>query len=153
MEKIEFIAVVGTLLRQLVKSQVIKKCLYSIIGLLPDRVVGIQAKVDKKMDKNNDDNDQQDRDGKEDEDELEGDHESDSVGQGSASIKLEPKSQACLRSLNLAVVFINAILVVSHFVKTQNLSSVSVTINIKIFTTAMPKQRPVNASLEDVTTT
>ena len=45
----------------------IKKCLYSIIGLLPDRAAGIQAKVDKKMDNDNDDNGQWDRD-----DELEG---------------------------------------------------------------------------------
>ena len=43
MEKIDFIAVVGTLLQLLVNSQVIKKCLYSIIGFLPDRVAGIQA--------------------------------------------------------------------------------------------------------------
>ena len=94
------------------------------------------------MDNDDNDNDQRDRDDEEedglyrddeeDEDELEGDHELDLVGQGSASIKLEPKSQACLRSLNLAVVFINAILVLSHFVKTQNLLSVDVTINIKI---------------------
>ena len=62
------------------------------------------------------------------------------VGQGSASIKLEPKSQACLRSLNLAVVFIDAILVLSHFVKTQNLSSVDVTINIKILLLPCPSK-------------
>ena len=58
----------------------------------------------------------------------------------SASIKLEPKSQACLRSLNLAVVFIDAILVLSHFVKTQNLSSVNVTINIKILLLPCPSK-------------
>ena len=74
-----------------------KKCLYSIISFLPDRAAGIQAKVDKKTNDNDNDNDKQDRDDEEDEDELEGDHESDLVGQGSASIKLEPKSQACLR--------------------------------------------------------
>ena len=62
------------------------------------------------------------------------------MGQGSASIKLEPKSQACLRSLNLAVVFIDAILVLSHFVKTQNLSSVDVTINIKILLLPCPSK-------------
>ena len=139
MEKIDFIAVVGTLQQLLVKSQVIKKCLNSIIGFLPDRVAGIQAKVDKKMD-DDDDNDQQDRDDEEDEDELEGDHKSDSVGQGSASIKLEPKSQACLRSLNLAVVFIDAILVLSRFIKTQNLLSVNVTINIKILLLPCPSK-------------
>ena len=140
MKKIDFIAVVGTLPQLLVKSQAIKKCLYSIIGFLPDRVAGIQAKVDKKTDDNNDDNDQRNRDDKEDEDELEGDHKLDSVGQGSASIKLEPKLQACLRSLNLAVVFINAILILSHFVKTQNLSSVNVTINIKILLLPCPSK-------------
>ena len=147
-EKIDFIAVVGTLLHLLVKSQVIKKRLYSIIGFLSDRAAAIQAKVDKKMD-DDDNNDQQDRDDEEDglyrddeedEDELEGDHESDSVGQGSASIKLEPKSQACLRLLNLAVVFIDAILVLSCFVKTQNLSSVDVTINIKILLLPCPSK-------------
>ena len=117
MEKLEFIAIVGTFLRLLVKSKAIKKCLYSIIGLLPDRAAGIQAKVDKKTDDDDDDNDQRDKDDEEDglyrddedEDELEGDQELDSVGQGSASIKLEPKLQACLRLLNLAVVFIYAI--------------------------------------------
>ena len=92
------------------------------------------------MDDNIDDNDQWDRNDKEDEDELEGDHESDSVGQGSASIKFEPMSQACLRLLNLAVVFIDAILVLSHFVKTQNLSSVNVTINIKILLLPCPSK-------------
>ena len=79
-EKIDFIAVVGTLLHLLVKSQVIKKRLYSIIGFLSDRAAAIQAKVDKKMDDDHD-NDQQDRDDEEDglyrddeedEDELEG---------------------------------------------------------------------------------
>ena len=90
------------------------------------------------MDDNDDDIDQRDRD--DEEDELEGDHESDSVGQGSASIKLEPKSQACLRSLNLAVVFIDAILVLSRFIKTQNLLSVNVTINIKILLLPCPSK-------------
>ena len=66
MEKIDFIAVVGTLLQLLVKSQAIKNCLYSIIGFLPDRAAGIQAKVDKKMDDDDDNNDQWDRDDEED---------------------------------------------------------------------------------------
>ena len=41
MEKIDFIAAVGTLLHLLVKSQAIRKCLYSIIGFLPDKAAGV----------------------------------------------------------------------------------------------------------------
>jgi hypothetical protein len=146
--KIDFIAVVGTLLRLLVKSQAIKRCLHSIVRFLPDRVAGIKAKVDNKTD---DDDDDDERDGhdeedglyrdddEEEEDELEGDVESDLVGQ-SASIKLEPKLQACLRSLNLAVVYVNAILVLSHFVKNQNSNDVDVNININILLLPYPSK-------------
>ena len=135
--KIDFIATVGTLLRLLVKSRAVKRCLYSISGFLPDRAAGIKAKDDNKTDDDDDDGDERDRDDKEDElcsdedededglyrddngDELERDDESDAVEQGSASIELDPKSQACLRSLNLGVVYFDAILVLSHFVKRQ----------------------------------
>ena len=146
--KIDFIAMVGTLLRLLVKIQAIKRCLYSIVGFLPDRAAGVKANVDNKMD-DDDDDDEQDRDeegdglyrdDEEDEDELEGDDESDSVGQGSASIKLEPKLQACLRSLNLAVVYMDAILVLSHFVKNQNSNSVDIIIDIKILLLPCPSK-------------
>ena len=41
MEKIDFIAAVETLLHLLVKSQAIRKCLYSIIGFLPDKAAGV----------------------------------------------------------------------------------------------------------------
>jgi hypothetical protein len=144
--KVDFIAVVGTLLRLLVKSQAIKRCLYSIIGFLPDRAAGVKAKVDNKTDgdDNDDERDDDEEDGlyrddeEEDDDELEGDDESDSVGQGSALIKLEPKSQACLRSLNLGVVYIDAILVLSSFVKIRNSNSVDVNINIKILLLPCP---------------
>ena len=102
----------------------IKQCLYSIVRFLPDRAAGVKAKVDKTD--NDDDDDKQDgdgeedglyRDGEEDDDELEGDD--DEEGQSCASIKLEPKSQACLKSLNLAVVYVDAVLVLSHFVGNQ----------------------------------
>jgi hypothetical protein len=160
--KIDFIAVVGTLLRLVVKSQAIKRCLYSIAKFLPDRAAGIKAKVNKETD-DDDDGNERDRDDEEDglygddkgglhgdddegglyrddeededEDELERDDDSDSnhsMGQGSASMKLEPKSQACLRSLNLGVVYIDAILVLSRFVRNQSSKSVTVNINIKV---------------------
>ena len=57
------------------------------------------------------------------------------MGQGSASIKfeLEPKLQACLRLLNLAVVYVDAILVLSRFVKKISKSAnVSININISV---------------------
>jgi hypothetical protein len=142
--KIDFIAVVATLLRLLVKSRAIKKCVSSIVEYLPDRAAGIKAKVDNKTE---DDDDEQDRDEEEDglyreyeedEDELEGDDESDSVGLGSASINLDPKSQACLRSLNLGIVYIDAILVLSHFIKNQISNSVDVNISIQVLVLPCP---------------
>ena len=124
--KINFIAVVGTLLRLLVKSQAIKRCLHSVDWFLPDRAV--KPKVEKKTD---DDDDERDRNDEEDglfrcdeeeEDELEGD--------GNASLKLEPKSQACLRLLNLGVVYIDAILVLSDFIKKKNSDHIKINISI-----------------------
>ena len=139
MEKINFIAIVGSILRLLVMSQAIKKCLYSIAGFLPDRAASIKAKVDNKTDRDDDDDNEQDKDDEEDrlyrdDDEEENEDELyvDSVGQGSESIKLGPTSLACLKSLNLAVVYFDAILVLSHFVKSQNSSLVEIEIDIKI---------------------
>ena len=138
-EKIKFIGVVGALLRLLVKSEAIKRCLYSIVGFLPDRAAGLKANDD-------DDDDERDRHDKEDglyrddEEEGEGDDELDSMGQSSASIKLEPKSQACLKSLNLAIVYIDAILLLSHFVKDQKSKSIDVKIDIQILLLPCPSK-------------
>ena len=95
---------------------------------LPDRAV--KPKVEKKID-DDDDDDERDRNDEEDglfrcdeeeEDELEGD--------GNASLKLEPKSQACLRLLNLGVVYIDAILVLSDFIKKKNSDHIKINISI-----------------------
>jgi hypothetical protein len=141
--KIDFIAAVGSLLRLLVKSKAIKRCLYSIVGFLPDRAAGIKTKVDNTTDDDDDERDGDDEeDGlRDDEDELEGD-ESDSVGQGSPSVELEPKSQACLRSLNLGVVYIDAILVLHAFVKDQKSIPVDVNIDIKVL--RLPKSKDIS---------
>ena len=137
--KIDFIAVVGTLLRLLVKSRALQKCIYSIVRFLPDRAAGIKAKVDNKT---NDDEDDEERDGDDEEDGLYRDDEDEelegdlgSVGQGSVSIK---KSHACLRSLNLAVVYVDAILVLSDFVRRENQKHVKVDIDIKILRVPCP---------------
>ena len=160
--KIDFIAVVGTLLRLLVKSKAIKRCLYSIVKFLPDRAAGVKAKVDNKTDDDDDDDkhdEDEDEDGgyKDDEDELEGDEEEDGgykddeedegglegdeeedeEGPSGASIKLDPKPQACLKSLNLAVVYIDAILVLSKFVKN---SAVDVKIKITVLQLIHPRK-------------
>jgi hypothetical protein len=151
--KIEFIAIVGTLLRLLVKSHAIKRCLYSVVGFLPDRAAGVKAKVDNKTD----DDDRRDRDEEEDglhrdyededEDELEGNDESNSVGQGSASNNLQPKSQACLRSLNLGVVYIDAILVLSHFVTSRN---IEINISLNVLLLPYPNQSKNSDSDSDM---
>jgi hypothetical protein len=136
--KIEFIAIVETLLRLLVKSRAIKRCLYSIARFLPDRAAGVKAKVDNKMDdeRDGDDNNERDRE-EEEEDGLyrddEGNEEEElQQGQGSASelTKLETKSQACLRSLNLAVVYTDAILVLSNFVRKERKKKVKIDVKI-----------------------
>ena len=123
----------------------IKQCLYSIVRFLPDRAAGVKAKVDKTD--NDDDDDKQDgdgeedglyRDGEEDDDEPEGDDDED--GQSGASIKLEPKSQACLKSLNLAVVYVDAVLVLSHFVGNQKNKSIDVNINIRVLRLPYPRK-------------
>jgi hypothetical protein len=139
---IDSIAVVGTVLRLLVKSQAIKRCLHSIAKLLPDRAAGVKVDDDEK------DGDDDKRVGDEDEwemgeeenglyrdhegeDGLEGDDESDAVDLEEGST-ITGKSQACLKSLNLVVVYIDAILVLSKFVKAQKLESDFFKINIKI---------------------
>lgn len=130
LSKIDFIAVVGTLLRLLVKSVAIKRCFHSIVRFLPDRTAGVKAKVGNKTDDDDDDDEDDEREGddegdrlyrdeEEDEDELDRDDDSDVVERGSASLELHPKSQACLRSLNLGVIYFDAVLVLSHFVKKQ----------------------------------
>jgi hypothetical protein len=130
--KVDFIAMVGTLLRLLVKSRAIKKCLHSVARFLPDRASGLKAEAD---DKTEDDDDDDDDDELPDaDDEVDDEVDGELVGQDSGTIKIqfEPKSQACMRSLNLTVAYFDALLVLSHFVKIQNLNSVDVNIDIKI---------------------
>ena len=127
--KLDFIALVGTLLRLLVKSRAIKRCLYSIVEFLPDRAAGVKAKVD-------DDNERDEDDEEDERDEDDEDDEDDGLYE-------EAKSQACLRSLNLGVVYIDAILVLSHFVKKIS-ESVNVDIDIKILhLPRLPKDAPM----------
>ena len=126
---IDFIAVVAGLLRLLVKGQAIKRCLYTIIEFLPDRMAGLKKdNVDNEVGDDERDRDEEDDDR---EDELEEDDESDLVGQDSlrASIDLSPKLRACSKLLNLGVVYIDAILVLSGFVKKQ---SEPVKINVQV---------------------
>jgi hypothetical protein len=88
--KVDFIARVGTLLRLLVKSRAIKKCLRSVVGFLPDRAAGLKAKADHKT--SDEDEDELPEVDDEADDEVDGE-----VGQDSKTTKvqLEPKSQAC----------------------------------------------------------
>ena len=151
--KIEFIAMVGTLLRLLVKSQAIKKCLYTIAMFLPDRGAVVKAAVDNKTDddddddeRDEDDDDELDRDeedelyadveGSEDDSELKRYGEYDAVEHGS---RTSIKSQSCLKSLNLVVVFFDAILVLQQFVAKQRKESIDVNINIKVL--LLPKSQ------------
>jgi hypothetical protein len=143
-KKLRFVGCVGTLLRLLVRSQAIKKCLDSIVRFLPDRAAGVKAKVDNET--NDDDDVGHDEDGlysddeeeeEEEESQLEG-VDKDSAGRGSGSIKLEPKSQACLRLLTLGVVYFDAILVLSHYVKTQNSKLFDIDINIQVLLLPYP---------------
>ena len=129
---IDDIATVGTLLRLLVKGRVIKRCLYSIVGLLP----AARPKVEKETDGDDDEwarDDEEDglyRGDEEEANELE--------GVGNAYLELEPKSQACLRSLNLGVIYFDAIMVLSRFVKKQNSNDIPVTVNININVLRLP---------------
>jgi hypothetical protein len=132
--KIEFIAMVGTLLRMLVKSQAIRKCLHAIARFLSDRAAGVKAAVDNKTDDNDDELDRKEEEEElygnveGDEDELERDGEHDVMEHGGASVK----SQSCLKLLNLGIVYFDAILVLQQFVLKQRNDSVNVNINIKV---------------------
>ena len=149
--KIEFIGMVGTLLRLLVKSQAIKKCLYTIAWFLPDRAAGVKAAVDNKTDDDDDDDDERDGD---DDDELDRDEEDElytDVEGGEDELKrygeydavdgscTSIKSQSCLKWLNLVVVFFNTILVLQQFVAKQRKKSIDVNINIKVL--LLPKSQ------------
>ena len=129
--KVDSIAMVGTLLRLLVKSRAIKKCLHSIVGFLPDRAAGLKAEA---YDKTGDSDDDDDDELPEADDEADDEADGELVGQDSGPIKVqfEPKSQACMRSLNLTVAYFDALLVLSHFVKIQNSNSVNIDIDVKI---------------------
>jgi hypothetical protein len=148
--KIDFIGIIGTLLRLLVKGRAIKKCLHSVVGFLPDRAAGLSAKAD---DRTDDDELREMSDGEDDEvddevdDEADGEVDDEADGDlvpghdsGAIKIQLDPKSQACMKSLNLVVVYFDALLVLSRFVKNENSRSVNVKINIKVLLLPCPSK-------------
>jgi hypothetical protein len=126
-QRIEFIAEVGGLLRLLVKSQAIKRCLYSIVEFLPDKAARVKTKVDNKTVVVDDDDEQDQNDEEDSLYRVEMDEDDDELGlvgqEGSESIELQPKSRACFRLLNLAIVYVDAILTLSHFVGQNELDN------------------------------
>jgi hypothetical protein len=140
--KINFIAMVGSGLRLLVKSRAIKRFLHNIARFLPDRAAGVDDDGDDDMDDDGDDDMDEEEDGlhsddegKDDELEGPGDGELDAVEQDDTMIK----SHACWKSLNLGVVYIDAIWVLSKFVRTHKAISENFNISIKVLQQPCPK--------------
>ena len=145
-EKIDFILTVGTLLNVMVKSVAVKKCLQTIVTVLPDRVAsGLKPKFDDE-DGPNELEGGDDLDGDDglelDElelDELEEDCALEPDGSQPIKVQLKPKSQAFMKLLNMAVIYFDAILRLSHFVKDQNRTT-NVKISAKILLMPTMKQ-------------
>jgi len=107
--KLSFIASIGTVLRLMVKGSAIKKHLYAIATFLPIRPSGIELKEDE--------------------------NENDEWIELNCDSKLSVRKwKACLQWLNLMVVYFDAILVLSQFVKNEG----SVDIDVEVLLQPTP---------------